>query len=236
MESHAQMPECSEISLMLGAAGDGELEPTALQQVAHHLGRCAACTGELSDYSRIGRELKALAAKPPLEGFTKSVLDLIATLVAVAILAIALHGGIFSAKSTVVARSVPQIVASKPAVISGIARPKSTVEVSVDSAFVVEAGSGAFSSMKGRTESGKMIVFSLPGGKTLHVRPRAIVGNMIAMEVVLFDGKQTAMTADLNLESGDTFALTGEQYGAGTLVIRISPTTTAAASHNPQAS
>ena len=41
----------------------------------------------------------------------------------------------------------------------------------------------------------------------------------------LFDGKQTAMTAEMKLESGDTFALSGEKYGEGTLLIRISPTT-----------
>ena len=42
-----------------------------------------------------------------------------------------------------------------------------------------------------RTKSGRMIVFQLPGGKTLHVQPRAIDGGMIAMEVVLFDGTRT---------------------------------------------
>jgi hypothetical protein len=66
---------------------------------------------------------------------------------------------------------------------------------------------------------------SLPGGKTLHVMPRAIDGGMIAIQVVLFDGKRTSMTVDMALESGDTFALGGEQYGKGTLLIRISPTT-----------
>jgi hypothetical protein len=42
------------------------------------------------------------------------------------------------------------------------------------------------------------------------------------------------MTADLNLESGDTFALSGEQYGAGTLLIRISPSAAAEASPRPK--
>ena len=63
------------------------------------------------------------------------------------------------------------------------------------------------------------------------------------MEVVLFDGKRPTMTANLNLESGDTFAVGGEKYGEGTLLIRISPTirisrTTAAidAAHTRQAS
>ena len=218
------MAQCSEIGLMLSAAGDGELEPAAMQEVAHHLTGCAFCTGELTAYSAIGRELRATAAAPSLEGFTKSVLDVIAKLAIVAVLAIAIHGVLFPS-ALQIAKAVPEAIASRPAA-SSLTRPASLVDVQVDSAFVADAASGSFSHTNGRTVSGKMIVFTLPGGKTLHVRPRAVVGNMIALEVVLFDGKQTAMTADLNLESGDTFALSGEQHGAGTLLIRISPSAT----------
>ena len=205
---------------MLSAAGDGELEPDSLRTVAQHVEQCASCTGELSDYSKIGRELRAIAVMPRLEGFTKSVLDVIAKLVAVAILAIVLHSAIVGRDSVKVAPSLPETVAkTQPAA------PTRLVDVRVDSAFVADANFGSFSRTDGRTQSGKMIVFNLPGGKTLHVMPRAIAGNMIAMKVVLFDGKRTAMTADMKLESGDTFALSGEQYGKGTIVIRISPTT-----------
>ena len=212
------MPECSEIGLMLGAVGDGELEPNDLQEVARHVECCASCTGALSDYSTIGRELREISVKPSLEGFTKSVLDVIAKLVAVALLLIALHSVIVGPLN--VARSLPETVArTQPAA------PTCLVDVRVDSAFVADANSGSFSHTGGRTQSGKMIVFNLPGGKTLHVMPRAIAGNMIAMQVVLFDGNQTAMTAEMKLESGDTFALSGEKYGEGTLLIRISPTT-----------
>ena len=214
------MPECSEIGLMLGAVGDGELEPNDLQEVAHHLTGCASCTGALSDYSTIGGELRKIAVKPSLEGFTKSVLDVIAKLVAVAMLAIALHSAIVGPNRLEISQSIPETVASKQP-----AAPTRLVDVRVDSAFVADANSGSFSHTGGRTQSGKMIVFNLPGGKTLHVMPRAIAGNMIAMQVVLFDGKQTAMTAEMKLESGDTFALSGEKYGEGTLLIRISPTT-----------
>ena len=203
---------------MLGAVGDGELEPNDLQTVARHVERCASCTGALSDYSTIGRELREIAVKPSLEGFTKSVLDVIAKLVAVALLLIALHSVIVGPLN--VARSLPETVArTQPAA------PTRLVDVRVDSAFVADANSGSFSHTGGRTQSGKMIVFNLPGGKTLHVMPRAIAGNMIAMQVVLFDGNQTAMTAEMKLESGDTFAVSGEKYGEGTLLIRISPTT-----------
>ena len=78
-----------------------------------------------------------------------------------------------------------------------------------------------------------MLVFSLPGGQTLHVQPRAIDGDMIRMEVVLFDGERPTMTAELKLGNGDTFAVGGENYGEGTLLIRISPTTASSASHGP---
>ena len=221
------MPECSEIGLMLGAVGDGELEPNDLQTVARHVERCASCTGALSDYSTIGRELREIAVKPSLEGFTKSVLDVIAKLVAVALLLIALHSVIVGPLN--VARSLPVTVArTQPAA------PTRLVDVRVDSAFVADANSGSFSHTGGRTQSGKMIVFNLPGGKTLHVMPRAIAGNMIAMQVVLFDGNQTAMTAEMKLESGDTFAVSGEKYGEGTLLIRISPTTASIDNETPR--
>jgi len=214
------MPECNQIGLMLSAAGDGELEPNALQEVAHHLTGCATCAVAQSDYSTIGNELRKIAVEPSLEGFTKSVLDVIAKIVAVAMLAIVLHSVIVGPNSLRISQPMPATVASR----SPLA-PTRLVDVRVDSAFVADANSGAFSHTGARTQSGKMLVFNLPGGKTLHVMPRAIAGNMIAMQVVLFDGKQTAMTAEMKLESGDTFALSGEKYGEGTLLIRISPTT-----------
>ena len=211
---------------MLGAVGDGELEPNDLQEVARHVERCASCTGVLSDYSMIGRELRESAVKPSLEGFTKSVLDVIAKLVAVALLLVALHSVIVGPLNVV--RPLPETVASTQP-----AAPTRLVDVRVDSAFVAGASSGSFSHTGARTQSGKMIVFNLPGGKTLHVMPRAIAGNMIAMQVVLFDGNQTAMTAEMKLESGDTFALSGEKYGEGTLLIRISPTTASIDNETP---
>jgi hypothetical protein len=227
--SAGQMPECNEISLMLGAVGDGELEPDDMQAVARHITGCVACTIEQSDYAKIGRELRAIAVMPSLEGFTKSVIDLIGKLVVVAIVAATLHGVVGSG-AVKVARSRPVTVGSKPSPAS-VARSTGVVDVRVDSAFIADQSSGAFSHTNGRIESGKMLVFRLPGGRTLHVQPRAVDGGMIALEVVLFDGKQPAMTADLKLESGDTFALSGEKYGEGTLLLRISPTTAANASH-----
>lgn len=224
------MPECNEIGLMLGAAGDGELEPDEMQAVARHLTGCATCTVEQSDYAKIGRELRAIAVMPSLEGFAKSVLDLIGKLVVIAIFAAALHG-IVGPAAVKVAQSRPEIAGIKPPAPASVARSAGVVDVRVDSAFIADQSSGSFSHTNGRTESGRMLVFRLPGGRTLHVQPRAVDGGRIAMQVVLFDGKQPTMTVDLNLEDGDTLALSGGEEG--TLLLRISPTTAANASHGP---
>lgn len=226
------MPECSEIGLVLGAAGDGELEPNDLREVAGHLRACVSCAAELSDYSTIGRELRAIAVVPSLENFTKSVLKLIEKLAVVAILAIALRSILLAPSTTRVAHPMPDAVASSQTASPSVARPAGLVDVSVDTAFG-DASFDSFSHTNGRTQSGKMIVFSLPGGRTLHVQPRAMADDTIAMEVVLFDGGQTAMTADLTLKSGDTFALSGEQGGHGALLIRIRTSTAGQASRGP---
>src|SRR6202030_2839284 len=151
------MPECSQIGLMLSAAGDGELEPNALQEVTHHLTGCASCTGAQSDFSTIGNELRKIAVEPSLEGFTKSVLDVIAKLVAVAMLAIVLHSVIVGPNSLKKSQPIAQTVASRPPVA-----PTRLVDVRVDSAFVADTNSGAFSHIGARTQSGKMLVFNLP--------------------------------------------------------------------------
>jgi hypothetical protein len=220
-----RMPDCSEIGLILGAAGDGELEPNDRQAVARHVTGCVSCALTLSDYLRIGRELRAVAVVPALEGFTKSVLELIAKLGVAAIIVVALHSAIVGWRTAEIARPMPATVASKQAT-SSVIRSDRLVDVQVDSAMVSDHAFGAFSHSNGRTQSGRLIVFTLPGGRTLHVMPRAIDGGKIAMQVVLFDGSQPAMTANLTLENGDTFALSGEQFGE-TLLLRISPTTTA---------
>src|SRR5579863_9497152 len=126
------MPECSQIGLMLSAASDGELEPSSLQEVTHHLTGCATCAVAQSDYSAIGNELRKIAVKPSLEGFTKSVLDVIAKIVAVAILLIALHSVIVRPLNP--ARPLPATVAGTPPLA-----PARLVDVRVDSAFVADA-------------------------------------------------------------------------------------------------
>ena len=68
------MAECGEISMMLGAFEDSELEPNEMQEVAFHLARCESCTGVLSDYSTIGRDLRSITAVPSLAGFSSAVI------------------------------------------------------------------------------------------------------------------------------------------------------------------
>ena len=77
----------------------------------------------------------------------------------------------------------------------------------------------------GVTETGKMIAFELPGGKILHIQPRAIDGDMIAMEIVLFDGTRPMMTTDLKLKDNGTLIVGGPRYEQGMLIISIGAST-----------
>src|SRR5712691_6556195 len=69
------MAECSEISLLLGAFEDSELEPNEMQEVAYHLARCERCTAALSDFATIGRGLRDIAPEPMLGGFAAAVIS-----------------------------------------------------------------------------------------------------------------------------------------------------------------
>jgi hypothetical protein len=70
-----------------------------------------------------------------------------------------------------------------------------------------------------------MIAFTLPGGKILHVQPRAIDGDMIAMEIVLFDGTRPMMTTDLKLKNNGTLIVGGPRYEQGMMIISIGAST-----------
>ena len=78
---------------------------------------------------------------------------------------------------------------------------------------------------EGQTDCGKMIAFQLPGGKILHVQPRAIDGDMIAMEIVLFDGTRPLMTTDLKLKNNGTLIVGGPRYEQGMMIISIGAST-----------
>ena len=77
----------------------------------------------------------------------------------------------------------------------------------------------------GQTQCGKMMTFALPGGHILHVQPRAIDGNMIAMELVLFEGARPMMTTDLKLKNNGRLIVGGPRYEQGMLIISIGANT-----------
>jgi hypothetical protein len=79
----------------------------------------------------------------------------------------------------------------------------------------------------GQTECGKMMTFALPGGHILHVQPRAVDGNMIAMELVLFEGARPMMTTDLKLKNNGRLIVGGPRYQDGMLIISIGANTLA---------
>src|ERR1700733_10651922 len=78
---------------------------------------------------------------------------------------------------------------------------------------------------EGETDCGKMIAFTLPGGKILHVQPRAIDEDMIAMEIVLFDGTRPMMTTDLKLKNNGTLIVGDPRYEQGMMIISIGAST-----------
>jgi hypothetical protein len=77
----------------------------------------------------------------------------------------------------------------------------------------------------GQTECGKMIAFTLPGGRILHVQPRAVDRDMIAMELVLFQGPRPLMTTDLKLRNNGVLIVGGPRYEQGMLIISIGAST-----------
>jgi hypothetical protein len=72
-----------------------------------------------------------------------------------------------------------------------------------------------------KTECGRMLFFSLPGGRILHVEPRGIDGNMIELEVVLFQGEKPMMATDFHMMNRGTLLLGGPRYKEGMLIISI---------------
>lgn len=73
----------------------------------------------------------------------------------------------------------------------------------------------------GRTECGDQIAFTLPGGWIVHVEPSAVRDNMIAMELMLFQGARPMMTTDVRLRNHGTLIVGGPRYQQGMLIIPI---------------
>jgi hypothetical protein len=77
------------------------------------------------------------------------------------------------------------------------------------------------SEQNGRTEMGKMIEFTMPGGRILHIEPQSVDQNMIAMEVLLFQGEKPMLTTDLKLPNNGNLIVGGPHYQQGALIITI---------------
>jgi hypothetical protein len=80
------------------------------------------------------------------------------------------------------------------------------------------------------TVCGRMVAFELPGGRILHIAPRAVDGNMISMELVLFEGPRPVMSTDLKLMNHAILIVGGPRYQQGMLITTISTD----APENPQ--
>jgi hypothetical protein len=71
------------------------------------------------------------------------------------------------------------------------------------------------------TGFGQTATFLLPGGRILHVEPMGMDGEMIRMEVMLFQGEEPMMTTDLKIMNHGIFMVGGPRYERGTLIISI---------------
>ncbi len=72
-----------------------------------------------------------------------------------------------------------------------------------------------------RTECGQRAAFALPGGWIVHVEPSAVRDNMIAMELMLFQGARPVMTTDVRLRNHGMLIVGGPHYQQGMLIIPI---------------
>jgi hypothetical protein len=72
-----------------------------------------------------------------------------------------------------------------------------------------------------QTLVGSQLTFSLPGGRILHVEPDCVEGDMISMELILFQGERPVMTTDLKLRNHGVLIVGGPRYEQGMLIISI---------------
>ena len=74
----------------------------------------------------------------------------------------------------------------------------------------------------GRTECGRAAAFTLPGGWVVDVEPSAVRDNMIAMELMLFQGARPMMTTDVRMRNHGMLIIGGPHpYQQGMLMIPI---------------
>jgi hypothetical protein len=86
-----------------------------------------------------------------------------------------------------------------------------------------------------QTDLGRLVSFELPGGRILHVEPNELEGDMIGMELVLFQGEKPMMTTDLRLPDHGHLILGGRKYEQGMLIILIGADTLGSGKHSAPA-
>src|SRR5579875_845927 len=74
-----------------------------------------------------------------------------------------------------------------------------------------------------QTRFGQLVEFDLPGGRILQIEPIDRAGDMINVEVTLFEGDQPLMTTDFKIISGGVLLVGGPRYEQGALIISIEP-------------
>ena len=72
-----------------------------------------------------------------------------------------------------------------------------------------------------QTQMGTLVFFNLPGGRILHIQPRGVEGDMIVMELTLFQGEHPLMTTDLKLRNHGVLIVGGPRYEEGMLILSI---------------
>jgi hypothetical protein len=127
--------------------------------------------------------------------------------------------------------------------VGGAQTAKSQVDVKIDSVLAADTNQGCdkqLSWLKHRlirlfrfstyhlvqhrethTGFGQTATFELPGGRILHIEPMGMDGQMIQMEVMLFQGEEPMMTTDLKIMNHGIFMVGGPRYERGTLIISI---------------
>jgi hypothetical protein len=71
------------------------------------------------------------------------------------------------------------------------------------------------------TVCGQAVAFNLPGGRILHVAPMAVEGNMIALELVLFEGARSVMRTDIKMMKAGAIMIVGPHYPRQTFITTI---------------
>lgn len=72
-----------------------------------------------------------------------------------------------------------------------------------------------------RTVCGRILTFSLPAGRFLHIAPLKIDGERVNMEIVMFDGAEPRVTMRVTMQNRSTLILGGPHYPLGMLIVMV---------------